>query len=194
VLDDDSAAWPVQQFLRNFTYERLETHSVFDLTRRLEWLRRDVEGYIPQPYDQLASAYRRAGRDENARKVAVAKQQQRRQVLSPAGKTWNWILYLTIGYGYRTWQAGLWLLALMLIGTTVFAGAYPAQMVAVRQSPMTFSAPIYALDTLPAHHRPGRTGLLAAQRDCAVRVLGVGAHNPRLDTDIRPRRRTDRHP
>jgi len=69
-------------------------------------------------------------------------------VLNPAAKIWNWLLYLTVGYGYRTWQAGVWLLALMLVGSGVFASAYPAHMIAARPHPMPFSAPIYALDVL----------------------------------------------
>jgi hypothetical protein len=41
----------------------------------------------------------RAGHEEAARRVAIAKQRHRRQVLNPASKMWNWLLYLTIGYG-----------------------------------------------------------------------------------------------
>jgi hypothetical protein len=148
VLDDDPVAWPVQLLLRNFSYESIQHDPAISVPMRLSWLKRDLEGYIPQPYDQLASAYRRSGQVEAARKVAVAKQQRRRQVLNLAGKTWNWLLYLTIGYGYRTWQAGLWLLTLMLIGTAVFARAYPAEMAATRHPPMTFNAPVYTLDVL----------------------------------------------
>ena len=148
VLDDDPDTWPGQLMLRNFSYERFENDSTISVPMRLDWLQRDLEGYIPQPYEQLASAYRQAGREEAARRVAIAKQQRRRQTLKPVGKIWNWLLYLTIGYGYRTWQAGLWLVAFTLIGAVVFSGAYPAQITAIRQHPTAFSAPVYALDAL----------------------------------------------
>jgi hypothetical protein len=148
VLDDNPAAWPAELLLRNFTYERMEHDPSASLSTRLSWLQKDVEGYIPQPYEQLVFAYRQAGREEAARKVAIAKRWQQRQVLYPLGKIWNWLLYLTVGYGYRTWQAGLWLLGLFLIGTGVFANAYPAHMIVIKHPPMPFNAPIYTLDVL----------------------------------------------
>ena len=148
VLDDGAETWPAQLLLRNFSYERIESESAASAPLRLGWLQRDLEGYVPQPYEQLASVYRQAGHEKAARRVAVAKQQHRRKTLSTAGKMWNWLLYLTIGYGYRTWQAGLWLLGLTLIGTIVFSSAYPAHMTATRQQPMKFNAPVYSLDAL----------------------------------------------
>jgi hypothetical protein len=148
VLDDDPTTWPARLLLRDFTYENLEYHPSASVSTRLRWLEKDVEGYIPQPYEQLTSAYRRAGQEEAARNVALAKRRRQRQVLNPPAKIWNWLLYLTIGYGYRTWQAGLWLLGLMVAGTAVFAHAYPAHMTATGQHPMQFNAPIYTLDVL----------------------------------------------
>lgn len=148
VLDDDPATWPARVLLRGFTYESMEHDRSVSVTTRLGWLEKDAEGYIPQPYEQLVSTYRRAGQEEADRKVALAKRRRQRQVLNPPAKIWNWLLYLTIGYGYRTWQAGLWLLGLTLAGAAVFAHAYPAGMIATSRHPMPFNAPIYALDVL----------------------------------------------
>jgi hypothetical protein len=148
VLDDDQATWPTLLLLHGFTYDKLEHEQSVSVSARLGWLDKDMEGYIPQPYEQLVSAYRRAGHEEAARKVAIAKRRHQRQALSPPAKIWNWLLYLTIGYGYRTWQAGLWLIGLMLVGTAVFAHAYPAHITATTHHPMPFNAPIYALDVL----------------------------------------------
>jgi hypothetical protein len=44
------------------------------------------------------------------------------------GKLWNWLLYVTVGYGYRTWLAGLWLVGLLSVGALVFDRAYPTHM------------------------------------------------------------------
>ena len=148
VLDDDPVTWPARLLLRDFTYENIDHHSSASVSTRLSWLKKDPEGYIPQPYEQLISAYRRAGQEEAGRKVALAKRRSQRQGLSPPAKIWSWLLYLTIGYGYRTWQAGLWLLGLIAAGTAVFAHAYPAHMIATTQHPMQFNAPIYTLDVL----------------------------------------------
>jgi hypothetical protein len=109
---------------------------------------RDVAGYSPEIYDQLAAAYRRAGRDEAARRVAIAKQWRRRKALGPAGKLLNWLLYLTVGYGYRTWLAAGWLAGLLACGTWIFDRAYPAGLVRAEDHGPAFHALAYTLDVL----------------------------------------------
>jgi hypothetical protein len=99
-------------------------------------------------YDQLAAAYLRTGYEEAARKVRIAKQWHRRAVLNPAGRLLNWLLYVTVGYGYRTWLAGAWLAGLIAIGTWVFSHAYPDNMTPVSTHPPAFHALAYTLDVL----------------------------------------------
>jgi hypothetical protein len=142
----DPARWPTVLRTRGLVYEALEPAMPF--RDRLRWLKQDPGGYLPQSYDQLAAAYRRAGDIEAARRVAIAKQWGRRRVLNPLGRLWNWLLYLTIGYGYRTWQAGVWLLGLLVVGTRVFDHAYPAHIVATKQPAPAFHAAAYTLDVL----------------------------------------------
>jgi hypothetical protein len=145
---DDPASWPATLGLRGFTYDTLENDGV-SVRDRLTWLAREYGGdYVPQLYDQLAAAYRRAGREEAARKVAIAKQWRRRRVLNPAGRLANWLLYITVGYGYRSWLAGAWLLVLVAVGSIVFSAAYPADMVATGSRPPAFHAVAYTLDVL----------------------------------------------
>jgi hypothetical protein len=64
------------------------------------------------------------------------------------GKLWNWTLYLTVGYGYRPWQAGLWLLALVASGSYVFGDAYPSHMAPKTPATGAFHPIAYALDVL----------------------------------------------
>jgi hypothetical protein len=149
-LSDNPATWPDRHmlWLRGFTYETLENDQV-SVRDRIGWVRRHPGGYTPQPYEQLAAAYRRAGRDDAARRVAVAKQWHRRSALGLLGKLWNWLLYVTVGYGYRTWLALVWLAALLVAGTSVFDRAYAAhQMVAAKQPAPVFSPVVYTLDRL----------------------------------------------
>jgi hypothetical protein len=146
---DDPSTWPAKLLLRGFTYDRLENDSV-GVRARLRWLAVDPGGYVPQLYEQLASAYRRAGRDEDARKVAIAKQRHRRQTLNSAGKAWSSLLRWTVGYGYQTWKAAIWLLALVGLGWWVFDLAHPAHLAPAQppgQRPW-FNAGLYALDLL----------------------------------------------
>lgn len=45
----------------------------------------------------------------------MAKQRRRRSAFNPI----NWTLYLTVGYGYRTWLTGVWPTGLAGFGVAV---------------------------------------------------------------------------
>jgi hypothetical protein len=146
-LRDDPASWPDKMRLRGFVYETLENDSV-GVRARLDWLARHQEGYAPGLFDQLAAMYRRTGHVEEARRVAIAKQQRRRREFKPLGKVWNWLLYVTVGYGYRPWLAGLWLAGLLAVGAAIFTGAHPSQIHPVSASAPKFQPVVYTLDVL----------------------------------------------
>ncbi|MCR6489619.1 hypothetical protein M8542_43070 [Amycolatopsis sp. OK19-0408] len=144
---DRPESWSPAIGLLGFEYQTLRNDEV-SVRQRLSWLRSDGFGYSPAGYDQLAAAYRRLGRVEAARRVQVAKQWRRRRVLNPVGKLWNWLLYVTVGYGYRTWLAGLWLVVLVALGTTLFGGAFRSDMRASAPVGPAFQPVAYALDVL----------------------------------------------
>jgi hypothetical protein len=147
---DSQATWPPDLRLSGFTYGSLHAKPEVDVTARLSWLEHDPGGYIPQLYEQLAASYRKAGRDDAARKVAIAKQRRRRQTLNWPGRWWNTLLRWTVGYGYQTWKAGLWLLGLVGLGWIIFDLAHPAHLTTAKppgQRPW-FHAGLYALDLL----------------------------------------------
>ena len=146
-LHDDPATWPDRLDLRGLTYTTL-TNEHTSVRQRLNWLGRQPGGYVPQPYDQLAAAYRQAGQEDAARLVAIHKQYRRRRTLNPAGRLVNWLLYLTVGYGYRTWLAALWLLALLALGTVVFDHAHPSHMTAASTPAPAYHSVAYSLDVL----------------------------------------------
>ncbi|MGH3321151.1 MAG: hypothetical protein ACRDN9_13425 [Streptosporangiaceae bacterium] len=144
---DDPATWPATLHLRGFVYETLENEQV-GVRARLRWLRRHPGGYAPQLYDQLAAAYRRAGREEAARRVAISKHWYRGRQLGALGRLWNRLLYMTVGYGYRTWLAAVWLAGLTVAGSWGFALAHPAHMIPVTSSAPEFNPVGYTLDVL----------------------------------------------
>ncbi|MFF8531693.1 oxidoreductase [Streptomyces sp. NPDC015532] len=146
-LHDDPSAWSAHLDLRGLVYQTLINDDV-PVRARLNWLERQQHGYAPQPYDQLAAAYRQAGQEDAARLVAIHKQRRRRRTLNPAGRLLDWLLYLTVGYGYRTWLAALWLLALLALGTAVFTHSYPTHMTAAGTPTPAFHAIAYTLDVL----------------------------------------------
>jgi hypothetical protein len=146
IYDDDPATWPASMPLRGFTYDSLGLRGDrADARARLRWLAREPGGYVPQLYDQLAAVYLRAGDEQAVRRVAVAKQWRRRAVQGPTGKPANWLLYLTVGYGYRTWLAAVWLAGLLALGTWIFTDA---PMTRVDPHAPGFNALGYTLDVL----------------------------------------------
>lgn len=155
-LHENEHSWPETVELDGFVYGSIKTaeadgerrEAVGDrasVARRMEWLERSP-GYGPQPYEQLASWYRKAGHDDDARRVLLAKQRHRRRGLSPATRLWGHLLDVTVGYGYRPWLAGVWLLALTLLGTLVFHAHSPAPAKPGEGAP--FQPLVYTLDLL----------------------------------------------
>ncbi|WP_030303642.1 hypothetical protein [Streptomyces katrae] len=154
-LHDSDCSWPEVVELDGFVYgsikvdeagERREAVGRRDsVARRVAWIRRSP-GYNPQPYEQLASWYRKAGHDDDARRVLLAKQRHRRQILPPAARLWGRLLDATVGYGYRPWLAGVWLLALTLLGTLSFGTRSPNPVKQGEGAP--FQPLVYTLDLL----------------------------------------------
>jgi hypothetical protein len=112
---------------------------------RITWLGHQV-GYIPQPYEQLAAAYRRIGHDADARSVLLAKERRRHQNSPPWARLWGLLQDVTTGYGYRPARAGLWLIALLTLGTAIFS-LHPPAPIRSNGSP-EFNPFFYTLDLL----------------------------------------------
>jgi len=149
-LFDSPALWPRDRLLAGFVYESLEFFT--GVEDRLRWIEGSSGGFNPQVFDQLLAFYRRVGRDEDARKVALAKQRARRNGLNPAAKAWGYLLDWTIGYGYRTWLAGVWLLALFLASWAVFDGWLMLEAPGIKPTKTEglpgFDPSMYGLDVL----------------------------------------------
>ncbi|GGV97578.1 oxidoreductase [Streptomyces narbonensis] len=151
---DGERSWPEEVLLEGFTYDSIRSGDTTfatgattrdDVANRLAWVRRNP-GYAPQPYEQLAGRYRQIGHDGDARRVLLAKQRHRRRTLHPAGRLWGHLLDVTVGYGYRPWLAGVWLLALTLLGTLVFRADSPSPVKPGEGAP--FQPFVYTLDLL----------------------------------------------
>ncbi|MFG2520821.1 oxidoreductase [Streptomyces sp. NPDC048527] len=143
-LYDTPDTWPADIRLAEATYDAL-AHPLAAV-ERLDWLRRGTDGYLPQPYEQLAAAYRRLGHEDEARTVLLAKQRRRRTTLPALLRIWGCIQDATVGYGYRPLRAGLWLMALLACGASFFATHGPAPLEVGKAPP--FNAVIYTLDLL----------------------------------------------
>ncbi|NGN70252.1 hypothetical protein G5C51_41020, partial [Streptomyces sp. A7024] len=144
VLRDDPAVWPARVRLDGALYEQLETP--LTAAERIPWLGRDDDAYHPQPYEQLATAYRGLGHEDEARTVLLAKQRARRHQLPRYARVWGLVQDATVGYGYHPARALGWLLGLMVVGFTVFARWHPREL-EEGKSP-EYSAVFYTLDLL----------------------------------------------
>jgi hypothetical protein len=142
-LADSPSSWPKpkQLFLDGFSYglTGAEGNSV---ENRLKWIRRNHD-FSPGVYDQLAGVYRRAGQDRDARKVAIAREDDRRDdgQLSRASYLWNCFLSFTVKHGYQPWRAVLFLAAAVFVSTLAFSWGPAAKKAMAPQKP---NAPVNA--------------------------------------------------
>jgi hypothetical protein len=115
--------------LDGFTYTRIGGERRASPEQRLRWIRGQpkhaastMRGFATQPYEQLAKVYQQAGQDAEAREVAIARRQDLRRYgdLNRSRKVFNWLLDVTIKYGYRTGRAVVLLVALFVIVVATF--------------------------------------------------------------------------
>ncbi|MEW2071956.1 oxidoreductase [Streptomyces sp. NPDC007346] len=148
VLRDREQSWPKEVRMDGFVYGSLRSDGAplpEGVGHRLAWIRRNP-GYAPQPYEQLAASYRRAGHDDDARRVLLEKQRHRRRTLHAPGRVWGHLLDATVGYGYRPWLAALWMTALCLLGSLVFSAGSPVRTKDGEGAP--FNPLFYTVDLL----------------------------------------------
>ncbi|MDN3355921.1 hypothetical protein [Actinomadura sp. DC4] len=144
VILDRADVWPAELRLNGLTYQTLRGEPE---ARRLDWVALDPDGFRPQPYEQLAGWLRRIGREDLARKCQLAKQRARRHHLNPISRVWGVMLDWTVGYGYRPWISGLWLVLLLALGTVVFSLHHPHSIRQPGERPH-FHAFVYTLDLM----------------------------------------------
>ncbi|MFI0904258.1 oxidoreductase [Streptomyces sioyaensis] len=161
-LYDTPETWPADLRLAETTYDALA--NPLAAAERIDWLRRGSDGYLPQPYEHLAAAYRRLGHEDEARTVLLAKQRHRRATLPPYSRAWGYIQDATVGYGYRPLRAGLWLMALLACGAIFFGIHPPAPLEAGKAPP--FNAVFYTLDLL--------VPIIAFGQEAAFAPRGIG--------------------
>jgi hypothetical protein len=149
--DGPAARWRIDRgviILDEFEYRTIQMTNV-TVEQRKQWLRQAMEasrrnsgahdGYLPQPYEQLAGAYRRAGDDQSARRIQLAKYRQRNRMTRWGLwyiKLWNILQDVAIGYGYKPLRALVLLLVLFVFGLLLFRySARPYSIVGVHHHP-----------------------------------------------------------
>ena len=124
-----SSRWSGIVLIDGFTYDDLRPYAGANgPTGRLSWLAHGEDTYRAQPYEQLASYYRRLGHDKEARRVLVAKQRRRRSELGTVSKISGYAQDWIVGYGYRPGLALAWLIVLVFLGSLYFTMNRPPQV------------------------------------------------------------------
>ncbi|MGW1958608.1 hypothetical protein ACWCPI_38740 [Streptomyces sp. NPDC001920] len=152
--DDGSAGPEGQVRFDGLTYSGLPEPD--DVDTWLRWLR--GRHYSPQPYEQLATAYRRAGLDRRVRTILLAKQRERRKGLRLLAKTWGVIQDITVGYGYVPIRAAAWIIGLWVLGWWYFSTHEPSPFRRGNPEP-TYDALAYTLDLLLPVVNLGQRGI-----------------------------------
>jgi hypothetical protein len=148
VTADSPGSWGIvgPLLLAGFSYDRFGPGTTWEAKPRFAWLR-ETEAFDPGAWQQLIDVYRTHGRDEDARRAAVSREDDRlkRAGLTPARSAGRWILRVTIGYGYRPWIAGIWALAVIALFTLALSlGPSLVPAANVTGGPNLF---VYAADT-----------------------------------------------
>ena len=108
---DSAELWAAERGvdLTGFSYDQLSDTREIDVRTRLRWLEQVMPDYAPGPYEQLAAAYRRAGDEEHAQQVVIARHRRRYAEADPVERVWGALQRWTVGFGYRPWLAVFWL-------------------------------------------------------------------------------------
>lgn len=136
--------WPGEVKLDGLAYQRIAPH--LPAEQRLPLLEREAAGYLPQGYEQLATAYRTVGDEAAARTVQLAKLRRHRRTLPPYARIWGHLQDVTVGYGFRPMRAAGWLLVLLLTGALAFGLHHPRPLKS-DEAP-EFNPVFYTLDLL----------------------------------------------
>lgn len=124
VLCDDFESWAYSAghvILDGFTYGRIIAAFTDGATRirwlGLQWPAHLGEDFKPQPWEQLIAVLRGTGNPEDARTIAIAKQDRLRSSGKIVRGAWtlHWLYGLLVGYGYRPMRllaatASVWLI------------------------------------------------------------------------------------
>lgn len=121
---DDKDSWPEKGnlSLQGFVYSNIHKKSPRDLDDRLEWIHRQGNKFLAQPYEQLAKVFKSIGYDKSATKILYEKNMDKAKFgnLKGLGKVGHNFLGYTIGFGYKPMRALIWMIFIVLFGAFIF--------------------------------------------------------------------------
>jgi hypothetical protein len=153
ILYDEQGSWPEkgELFLHGLVYDEIYNTAPRDAESRIDWLRRQ-KYFEPQPYEQLAAVMNAAGNREVARKVLLAREDDRLQFtkMEFCERMLHRLYGFFLSYGYYRWKPLLWGFVIILLGWLLFwAGHRVEVMTPLKEGADAsggFSALVYSLD------------------------------------------------
>ena len=122
-LWDEKESWPKKDklFLHGLIYHEISDKASKDSKVRKEWLCKQPK-YMPQPYEQLAEVLKRGGHGEEARKVLIAKEDDKLtyNIMGKCAGFWHRMYGLSLDYGYYTWKPLKWGIFIIIFGAIFF--------------------------------------------------------------------------
>ncbi|MCK4824643.1 hypothetical protein KA005_53315, partial [bacterium] len=141
-LSDDKNCWPEKGklLLDGLVYDGFSDNTLTDFETRIDWLRLQPKNiFLPQPFEQLASVFRKSGRDKDAKRILIEKNKDKIW-LSQMGvfeRLRHRFLGYFIDYGYQPWKAIWWALVIVALGCVVFGIGFRKGIISPKQE-MTY--------------------------------------------------------
>ena len=128
---NDQASLPKQVSLNGFTYDQIDRRASLHADDQLRWLALPSDGrFSTQPFEQLASVFRKMGLEEDARAVMIAKNEKLAQYFQgKPGWLWYGVFGKLIGYGYKPWYAFLISVVVIGVGSLIFSFGYRRRLI-----------------------------------------------------------------
>lgn len=120
-------AWPRKMELDGFKFNNLGVIDVdnkySDISKRpVEWWKKWLDrnqSFSPQPYQMVAGVLRKMGRADDADEVLYAGRNAEYDVTSCPGNLLLWFNFAMIGYGYKMFRSGIWIVVLVSVGVII---------------------------------------------------------------------------
>jgi hypothetical protein len=128
---NDQASLPRQVSLDGFTYDQIDPRSSLHADDQLRWLALPPDRrFSTQPFEQLASVFRRMGLEEDARAVIIAKNENVAQYFrGHPGWLWYGVFGKLIGYGYKPWRAFFVSVVIIGVGSLIFSFGHRRRLI-----------------------------------------------------------------
>jgi hypothetical protein len=170
-LLNDKNSWPKSGNLRlhGFVYDAIDANARPEGGIQVEWLHRQPDQFLAQPYERLAETLRSMGLEEEARKVMIEKNKDAgRHAIVQDWRArrypkllWDFFWYKVfgrlIGYGYRPWSALFLSFIIIAVGRFLFKQGYNSKILIPTEDNVSskrlnetypkFNALIYSLET-----------------------------------------------